>query len=164
MVALPGQLFYSTQIPVCLWFLVKSKAADAKHGFRDRGRHTLFIDARKMGTLIDRVHRELTEDDLRRIVETYHSWRGDAVVERFNDQRKNISANGYADDRPASANPPPPPRSPRTATSSRPAATSAPKKSKTTANRSRKRCRASSPNCTPSSPSPRNWSRPSKRI
>ena len=59
MVALPGQLFYSTQIPVCLWFLAKSKNADAKRGFRDRRKHTLFIDARKLGTLIDRVHRKL---------------------------------------------------------------------------------------------------------
>jgi type I restriction enzyme M protein len=77
MVALPGQLFYSTQIPVCLWFLAKSKAADAKRGFRDRRAHTLFIDARKMGTLIDRVHRELTDADLAKIVGTYHAWRGD---------------------------------------------------------------------------------------
>ena len=58
MVALPGQLFYSTQIPVCLWFLAKNKNADAKRGFRDRRKQTLFIDARKLGTLIDRVHRE----------------------------------------------------------------------------------------------------------
>jgi type I restriction enzyme M protein len=77
MVALPGQLFYSTQIPVCLWFLAKSKAADAKRGFRDRRAQTLFIDARKMGTLIDRVHRELTDADLAKIVGTYHAWRGD---------------------------------------------------------------------------------------
>ncbi len=77
MVALPGQLFYSTQIPVCLWFLTKSKSADAKRAFRDRRKHTLFIDARKMGTLIDRVHRELTDADLQKIVDTYHAWRGD---------------------------------------------------------------------------------------
>ena len=77
MVALPGQLFYSTQIPVCLWFLSKNKGADKKRGFRDRKDKTLFIDARKMGTLIDRVHRELTEADLQKIVTTYHAWRGD---------------------------------------------------------------------------------------
>jgi type I restriction enzyme M protein len=77
MVALPGQLFYSTQIPVCLWFLAKNKGADAKRGFRDRRKHTLFIDARKMGTLIDRVHRELLEADLEKITGTYHAWRGD---------------------------------------------------------------------------------------
>jgi type I restriction enzyme M protein len=77
MVALPGQLFYSTQIPVCLWFVSKNKNADTKRGFRDRRQHTLFIDARKMGTLIDRVHRELTEADLAKITSTYHAWRGD---------------------------------------------------------------------------------------
>jgi type I restriction enzyme M protein len=76
MVALPGQLFYSTQIPVCLWFLAKSKAADSQRGLRDRQGHTLFIDARKLGSLIDRVHRELLEDDLEKISGTYHCWRG----------------------------------------------------------------------------------------
>jgi len=74
MVALPGQLFYSTQIPVCLWFI----ARDKKNGrFRDRRGETLFIDARKLGTMIDRVHRELTEEDIRKIADTYHAWRGD---------------------------------------------------------------------------------------
>ena len=77
MVALPGQLFYSTQIPVCLWFVAKNKNADTKRGFRDRRKHTLFIDARKMGTLVDRVHRELTDADLDKITSTYHAWRGD---------------------------------------------------------------------------------------
>ncbi len=85
MVALPGQLFYSTQIPVCLWFLTKSKAARkiAMPGdtvpacLRDRRRETLFIDARKMGTLIDRVHRELTDEDILRIANIYHRWRSD---------------------------------------------------------------------------------------
>ena len=88
MVALPGQLFYSTQIPVCLWFLSKSKAARVikssdkatPDSFRERRRETLFIDARKMGTLIDRVHRELTDADLAKIVNTYHAWRGDVVA------------------------------------------------------------------------------------
>jgi type I restriction enzyme M protein len=74
MVALPGQLFYSTQIPVCLWFLARTK----KNGrFRDRRGETLFIDARKLGTLTDRVHRELTEEDIQKIAGTYHAWRGD---------------------------------------------------------------------------------------
>jgi len=72
MVALPGQLFYSTQIPVCLWFI----ARDRKNGrFRDRRGNVLFIDARKLGTMIDRVHRELTGDDIRKIADTYHAWR-----------------------------------------------------------------------------------------
>jgi type I restriction enzyme M protein len=77
MVALPGQLFYSTQIPVCLWFVSKNKNADSKRGFRDRRKQTLFIDARKMGMLVDRVHRELTSEDLAKITSTYHAWRGD---------------------------------------------------------------------------------------
>jgi type I restriction enzyme M protein len=82
MVALPGQLFYSTQIPVCLWFLAKNKN-DGKR--RDRRRHTLFIDARKLGALIDRVHRELTDDDIKTIVSTYHDWRGDKGADSYED-------------------------------------------------------------------------------
>jgi type I restriction enzyme M protein len=85
MVALPGQLFYSTQIPVCLWFLTKNKGADFKRGFRDRRKHTLFIDARKLGTLIDRVHRELTNADLEKIASTYHRWRGDKEATAYED-------------------------------------------------------------------------------
>jgi len=82
MVALPGQLFYSTQIPVCLWFLSR----DRKNGrFRDRRGHTLFIDARKLGTMADRTHRELTEDDLGKIAGTYHSWRGDKGAGKYED-------------------------------------------------------------------------------
>ena len=77
MVALPGQLFYSTQIPVCLWFLTKTKSAAKR---RKRKGETLFIDARKLGTLIDRVHRELTDADIGKIVSTYHAWRGDSGV------------------------------------------------------------------------------------
>jgi type I restriction enzyme M protein len=74
MVALPGQLFYSTQIPVCLWFLARTK----RNGrFRDRRGETLFIDARKLGTLIDRIHRELSDEEIARIAGTYHAWRGD---------------------------------------------------------------------------------------
>jgi type I restriction enzyme M protein len=74
MVALPGQLFYSTQIPVCLWFL----ARDKRNGrFRNRRGETLFIDARRCGTLIDRVHRELTDEDIAKIAGAYHAWRGD---------------------------------------------------------------------------------------
>ena len=76
MVALPGQLFYSTQIPVCLWFIARDKKNSR---FRDRRGETLFIDARRMGTLIDRVHRELTYDDISKIADTYHAWRGDNV-------------------------------------------------------------------------------------
>jgi type I restriction enzyme M protein len=73
MVALPGQLFYSTQIPVCLWFLSRDKT---NQRFRDRRRQTLFIDARKLGHLVDRVHRELSGEETQRIAQTYHAWRG----------------------------------------------------------------------------------------
>lgn len=82
MVALPGQLFYSTPIPVCLWFLAKNKH-DGKR--RDRRRQTLFIDARRLGTLIDRVHRELTDADLQKIVGTYHAWRGEKGAGKYED-------------------------------------------------------------------------------
>ncbi len=72
MIALPGQLFYSTQIPACLWFL----ARDRKNGrFRDRRGEVLFIDARKLGKLVDRTHRELTDEEIARIAGTFHAWR-----------------------------------------------------------------------------------------
>lgn len=77
MVALPGQLFYSTQIPVCLWFLARNKS---NNKFRDRRGQTLFIDARKSGVLIDRVHRELTDEEIDRITKTYHAWRSPAIA------------------------------------------------------------------------------------
>ncbi|XXX33989.1 class I SAM-dependent DNA methyltransferase [Sorangium sp. So ce117] len=80
MVALPGQLFLSTQIPVCLWFL----ARDKKNGLGEKGRKmknrtgkVLFIDARKLGTMVSRVQRELTADDVSKIAGTYHAFRGD---------------------------------------------------------------------------------------
>jgi type I restriction enzyme M protein len=82
MVALPGQLFYSTPISVCLWFLARNK----KNGrFRDRRGETLFIDARKMGSMVDRVHRELTDEDLVKIAGTYHAWRRDKDSEKYAD-------------------------------------------------------------------------------
>ncbi|WP_322510197.1 class I SAM-dependent DNA methyltransferase [Anaerolinea sp.] len=72
MVALPGQLFYSTQIPACLWFLRRGKS-ELRCG------QVLFIDARQMGRMVDRTHRELTDEDIRKIADTYHAWRtGDA--------------------------------------------------------------------------------------
>ena len=77
MVALPGQLFYTTQIPVCLWFLTKSKKADSERGFRNREGETLFIDARKIGEMISRKQKELTDEDIETIAKTYHAWRCD---------------------------------------------------------------------------------------
>jgi type I restriction enzyme M protein len=82
MVALPGQLFYSTQIPACLWFL----ARDRKNGkFRDRRGQVLFIDARKLGRMVDRTHRELTDEDITRIARTYHAWRGEKDAGEYAD-------------------------------------------------------------------------------
>ena len=82
MIAMPGQLFYTTQIPVCLWFVTRSK----KNGkFRDRRGQTLFIDARKLGSLIDRTHRELSEEEIARIGKTYHAWRGEKGAGKYAD-------------------------------------------------------------------------------
>ena len=74
MVALPPQLFFNTGIPACLWFLTKDKK---NNSFRDRRGKTLFIDARKMGSMIDRRHRTLNEEDIRKISSIYHAWRGE---------------------------------------------------------------------------------------
>lgn len=74
-VALPGQLFRATGIPVCVWFFAKNKAA-GKGGSVDRRGQVLFIDARELGHMIDRVERTLGEEDLQRIAETFRSWRG----------------------------------------------------------------------------------------
>ncbi len=82
MVALPGQLFYSTQIPACLWFL----ARDRRNGrFRERCGEVLFIDARRMGWMADRTHRELTGEDIERIARTYHVWRGERGAGEYED-------------------------------------------------------------------------------
>jgi type I restriction enzyme M protein len=82
MIALPGQLFYTTAIPACLWFLTRNKA----HGkFRDRRGQTLFIDARKLGRLTDRTHRELTDDEIARVALTYHAWRGEKDAGTYTD-------------------------------------------------------------------------------
>jgi len=72
MIALPGQLFYSTQIPACLWFLARNK----KNGrFRDRTGEVLFIDARKLGYMVDRTRREFSDIDIDSIASVYHCWR-----------------------------------------------------------------------------------------
>ena len=100
MVALPGQLFYNTQIPACLWFLARNKKGGK---FRNRSGETLFIDARKLGVLIDRVHRELTKDEIARIAQTYHAWRGEKGAGEYEDvpgfcksaKGEEIKAHGY---------------------------------------------------------------------
>ena len=75
-VALPGQLFRSTQIPACLWFLSRGRS-NGEH--RDRRGEILFIDARKMGHMVDRTHRDLSQEDIARVAGTYHAWRGQAA-------------------------------------------------------------------------------------
>jgi type I restriction enzyme M protein len=119
MIALPGQLFYTTQIPVCLWFLTRNKtsvgarqagarqagaqqagaqqagaqqagarqagAQQAAPLQRDRRKQTLFIDVRKLGYLVDRVHRELTDEEIARIARTYHAWRGEPDASEYHD-------------------------------------------------------------------------------
>ena len=82
-VALPGQLFYSTGIPVCLWFLARDKS-DPR--FRDRRGETLFIDARQLGTMVTRVHRELTAENVARVSAVYHAWRGDTGSGTYEDE------------------------------------------------------------------------------
>jgi Type I restriction-modification system methyltransferase subunit len=71
-VNLPTKLFLNTQIPACLWFLSREKETDPNHPRRNK---ILFIDARNMGTLINRRTRELTDEDIRKIADTYHNWK-----------------------------------------------------------------------------------------
>ncbi len=72
MIALPSQLFYNTMIPACLWFIARDKKNSK---FRDRRGEILFIDARNMGIMIDRRHRELSDEDIAKITNAYHAWR-----------------------------------------------------------------------------------------
>lgn len=82
MVALPPQLFYNTGIQACLWFLSRDKTNDK---FHDRKDEILFIDARNMGYMADRTHRELSDEDIQQITQVYHSWRGNG--EEYEDVR-----------------------------------------------------------------------------
>lgn len=103
MIALPGQLFYTTQIPVCLWFITKNKKEDKVKGYRNREGETLFIDAREMGSMISRVNKELTNDDIAEIAQTYHAWRGEEKDGSYEDKAgysksallEEITANDY---------------------------------------------------------------------
>ena len=100
MIAMPGQLFYNTSIPVCLWFFARNKA-DMR--FRDRRGQTLFIDARKLGRLTDRIHRELTDEEIARIALLYHAWRGEKDAGKYADvagfcksaTREEIESHGF---------------------------------------------------------------------
>ncbi|WP_439474493.1 type I restriction-modification system subunit M [Algoriphagus formosus] len=113
MIALPGQLFYTTQIPVCLWFVTKNKSRrphpeDSSKEFRDRRGETLFIDARQLGTMIDRTQKELTKEDIELIASTYHNWRNitlsiplkeeDVIANREERSGKQSQEDGHAED------------------------------------------------------------------
>ena len=83
MIALPGQLFYSTQIPACLWFLARNKNPGGK--WRDRRGETLFIDARKLGVLVDRTRKEFSDEDIAKMAGMYHAWRGEPKAGKYED-------------------------------------------------------------------------------
>ena len=83
MVALPGQLFHSTQIPVCLWFLARDKKPK---GWRDRRGQVLFIDAREMGEMVTRNRKELRDEEIAKITRTYHAWRGEEKDGAYEDE------------------------------------------------------------------------------
>jgi len=100
MIALPGQLFYSAQIPACLWFLVCNKNPG---NWRDRRGTVLFIDARKLGHMVDRTRKEFSDEDIAKIAETYRAWRGEPGNGAYEDvpgfcksaSLEEIKVNGY---------------------------------------------------------------------
>lgn len=82
-VGLPGQLFFTTGIPVCLWFVDRNKASTSE---RDRRGQTLFVDARSMGSKISRTQIELSDEEVVRIASTYHAWRGQPEAGDYADE------------------------------------------------------------------------------
>ena len=84
MIALPGQLFYSTQIPACLWFLTRNKNPGGDR--RDRRGEVLFIDARKLGHMIDRTRKEFGDEDIARIADKYHAYHGAQAEAPYEDE------------------------------------------------------------------------------
>jgi type I restriction enzyme M protein len=103
MVALPGQLFTNTQIPACIWFLTKNKKARTSASgkkLRDRKGEVLFIDARNLGYMKDRVLRDFTQDDLNTVCETFHNWQTSVhpePVEAENQTVRPEPVEGYSD-------------------------------------------------------------------
>nr|NLR85750.1 SAM-dependent DNA methyltransferase [Rhizobium sp. P28RR-XV] len=105
MVALPGQLFYSTQIPVCLWFLARDRSNGLvkSEKLRDRRNEILFIDARKLGYMVDRTRKEFSDTDIEKVTSAYHAWRGEEEAGTYQDvpgfcksaTLEEIKAHGY---------------------------------------------------------------------
>jgi type I restriction enzyme M protein len=96
MIALPAQLFRTAQIPVCLWFFAKDKGPQGGKALRDCRGEILFIDARKMGTMLDRTERVLTEVDIAQIADTYHAWRGTTSAKAANLKYEDIPGFCYS--------------------------------------------------------------------
>ena len=92
MVALPGQLFYSTQIPACLWILSRDKSAN---GLRDRRGEVLFIDARNQGHMVDRVRRAFSDADIEKIAGTYRRWRAKPEMLAANGWERYVDEPGF---------------------------------------------------------------------
>ena len=93
MVALPGNLFYGVAIPCCLWFLAKNKNTE---GFRNRKGEVLFIDARKLGTMTNRVLRDFSSEDTLKISDTYHAWRGQSDAIERRGEYEDVSGFSYS--------------------------------------------------------------------
>jgi type I restriction enzyme M protein len=96
MVALPPNLFRTTSIPACLWFLTKDKSAQGAHALTDQRGKLLFIDARALGTMVDRTERVLTDRDLTKIADTYHAWRGTKSAKTIGQTYENVPGFCYS--------------------------------------------------------------------
>jgi type I restriction enzyme M protein len=96
MVALPPNLFRTTAIPACLWFLTKDKSPHGVKALADRRGEILFIDARNLGTMVDRTERILTDDDIAKIADTYHAWRGTKSAKAKGNTYENVPGFCYS--------------------------------------------------------------------
>tara|TARA_R110002096_G_scaffold168798_5_gene340062 strand:+ start:4016 stop:5791 length:1776 start_codon:yes stop_codon:yes gene_type:complete len=108
MIALPGQLFTNTQIPACIWFLTKNKGertSAAGRKLRDRKGEVLFIDARNLGYMKDRVLRDFTQEDLNQVTETFHNWQTVGWVSDSVTQQTNVETSNDVGLRDKAANP-----------------------------------------------------------
>ena len=146
-IALPGQLFRSTQIPACLWFLSRVRSRRENWG---RERETLFIDMRQMGYMLDRTRRDFSDEDIAKVAGTYHAWRDGSAGEYEDDP-------GFCKKRHFGGNPAP------WGTSSRQAGTSELRHRLTTANPSHKKWPGFPPNGGSSNPKAGGWTRPLRK-